>query len=537
MQNYFCEVLGGKAGEELVQRTEKRQNQWLWKGRVGGVLRAFTVVALVAVQVLFIFELANWLSEATVYYYAIVEIASFLIILSLVNDNRSDSYKIAWISLVMLMPVSGHIMYLLWGEKRQSRREKEQYNTVYREYLEHCELQEGMVEEYEKTYPTQARMARYLENRHFPLCRNNRVTYYPMGEDAFEAIFEDIAEARQYVFVNFFIVAEGRLFERMWELMRQKVQEGVEVLFLYDDFGTMFRTSEDTLEQMREQGIQIHVFNPIHSYVDKLYMNYRSHQKMVVIDGEIAYTGGINLADEYTNIIQRFGTWKDTAVRLRGEVAWHVAREFLQMWNATTKGDEPKQYPEHKPNAIFAENATYCQFFIDGPTVEEQTAQYVYMQMIGSAKRRLYITTPYLILDQQMKQMLCYAAKSGIDVRIITPGIPDKKMVKILTNYNYGILLRAGVRIYEYQPGFIHSKVILNDDSVLVGTINMDYRSFYLHYEDAVVISEEKSVEAVKADFMATLEESKQITYSMWQKRPYLWKLIQPFLNLYATLM
>lgn len=522
----------------MVQKAERRQNQWIWKRHISGGLRALIVALLVLMQIVFLIDLAWWLREATIYYYAIVEVASFLIILSLVNDNRSDAYKIGWITLVMILPLSGHLMYLLWGQTRQSAKEQKMLRGVQEDFWKNCDYSEEVLQGYEEKYPEQARLAKYLETRHFPMYRNNQVTYYAMGEDAFEAIFEDMKQAKRYIMVNFFIVAEGILFDRMREIMKRKAEEGVEVMLLYDDFGSMFRTSPQTLAEMRAEGIQIHVFNPIHRYTGKLYMNYRSHEKLIIVDGEVAYTGGINLADEYANLVNRFGVWKDTAVRLRGDVAWAVARSFLQMWNATVREEEPeKEYGRYKPDAIFAENETYCQFFTDGPVLEEQTAQYVYQQMVNGARRYLYVTTPYLILDQHMKQVFCYAAKSGVDVRIITPGVPDKKMVKLLTNYNYGPLLRAGVRIYEYEPGFIHSKVILNDDSVAIGTINMDYRSFYLHYEDAVVISDKKSVDTVKEDFLATIERSRLITYSMWEKRPYLWKLAQPFLNLYAVLL
>ncbi len=522
----------------MARKDERRQNQWIWKGHISGGLRALIVALLVLMQVVFLIDLAWWLREATIYYYAIVEVASFLIILSLVNDNRSDAYKIGWITLVMILPISGHLMYLLWGQTRQSAKERKMFHGVQEQFRKSCDYREEVLRDYEEKYPEQARIAKYLETKHFPMCRNNQVTYYTMGEDAFEAMFDDMKQAKRYIMVNFFIVAEGILFDRMREIVKQKIEEGVEVMLLYDDFGSMFRTSPRTLEEMRAEGVQIHVFNPIHRYTGKLYMNYRSHEKIVVVDGEVAYTGGINLADEYANLVNRFGIWKDTAIRLRGNVAWTVTRSFLRMWNATLEaGEAEKVYDWYMSDAIFAENETYCQYFTDGPVLEEQTAQYVYQQMANGAKRYLYVTTPYLILDQHMKQVLCYAAKSGVDVRIITPGVPDKKMVKLLTNYNYGTLLRAGVRIYEYEPGFIHSKVILNDDSVVIGTINMDYRSFYLHYEDAVVVSDDKCVNTVREDFLATIERSRRITYSMWEKRPYLWKLVQPFLNLYAVLL
>ncbi len=520
-----------------MDRMRKKQNQWIWKGQISSVLRALIVAFLVLLQMVFLIDLAIWLREATIYYYTIVEVASFLIILSLVNDNRSEAYKIGWISLVLLLPLSGHLMYLLWGKSKLTKKQKVAFASAEAEFRVNCEFMEGMVEEYGREYAGQERLAKYLEARHFPLTKNNRATYYASGEEAFEAIFEEVGRAKRYVMISFYIVAEGRLFERMYELLKKKAADGIDVFFLYDDFGSMFRTTNRTWEQMESDGIHIRIFNPIHRYTSKLYMNYRSHQKLIIVDGEAAFTGGINLADEYANLIERFGVWKDAAVKVVGDAAWTFARYYLQMWKIA--GDETKDldYEPYRPKTMFAENCTYCQFFADGPNHVDQCAEYVYQQIADTAKKTLYIMTPYLILEQKMKNALCFAAKAGIDVRIITPGVPDKKLVKLLTNYNYGELLRAGVRIYEYKPGFLHSKMIMNESCACVGTINMDYRSFYLHYEDGVVVSDEKFIESVREDFKRTLEQCEMVTYGVWLKRPYLWKMVQPLLNLYAVLL
>lgn len=515
----------------------KKQNRWVWKVRISGLLRAVIVAILVLIQFLFILYLSVWLREKTIYYYTLVTVASYLVILSLVNDSRSVSYKVSWITIVLLLPVSGHVMYVLWGQSSSYGKISSEIRRRVGYGYDFCEYSETTMSRYEELYRNQCRIAKYLESKHFPLYKNNQLSYYGMGEDAFEAIFEDLKQAKHYIFINFYIVAEGRLWERMHEILKDRLAQGVEIRFLYDDFGAMFRTSKYFRDELEEEGIQVRIFNPIHKYTSQLYMNYRSHQKLVIVDGEVAYTGGINLADEYANLIARFGVWKDSALRVRGEAAWGFAICFLQMWDATEPKTLFSDYLKYRPNAIFAENDTFCQVFTDGPAIRDNSAENVYHQMANTAQRLLYIATPYLIIDEKLRDALCFAARSGIDVRIITPGIPDKKMVKILTNYNYGSLLQSGVRIYEYTPGFLHSKIIMNEQSAVVGTINMDYRSFYLHYEDGAMVSDPAFLEAVAADFEKTFAESKEMTYADWLKRPLRWKIIQPLLNLGATLM
>ena len=515
----------------------RKQNGWIWKVRVSGILRAFIVAVLVLLQFLFILYLSVWLRETTVYYYTLVTIASYFVIISLVNDSRSVSYKVSWISIVLLLPVSGHVMYVLWGRTSSEGKISAEIRRRISYGYDFCTYAEETMQRFEQQYRNQSRIAKYLQSKHFPLYKNNQLRYYGMGEDAFEAIFEDLRQAKRYIFLNFYIVAEGRLWERTHEILKKKVADGVEVRFLYDDFGSMFRTSKYFPDHLVEEGIQVRIFNPIHKYTSQLYMNYRSHQKLVVIDGEVAYTGGINLADEYANLITRFGTWKDSAVRVRGEAAWGFAVCFLQMWDASEPKAAFSKYEAYRPSAIFAENDCFCQVFADGPAIRDNSVENVYHQMANTAHKLLYIATPYLIIDEKLRDALCFAARSGIDVRIITPGVPDKKMVKILTNYNYGSLLKSGVRIYEYTPGFLHSKIIMNEKSAVVGTINMDYRSFYLHYEDAVMVSAPDFLDAVRADFEETFAKSLEITYQQWKKRPLSWKIVQPLLNLGATLM
>lgn len=507
------------------------------KSYISGFFRVSLVGILVLIQMAIIVVLGYWLSGSGVYIYLFIEIASIFIIVGLVNDNRNSSYKIAWICIILLLPVTGHIMYALWGKSGSTKKIERKILACIEHGNTFLSYDTETAVSYAKRYPTKSRMSRYMESQSFPLYKNNQVTYYPMGEDTFEAIFKDIAQAKKFIFLNFFIVGEGVLWDRMKTTLLKKRSEGVEIRFMYDDFGASLRTSNGFRKNLEAEGIQTAVFNPIHKYTDKLYMNYRSHQKIIVIDGNIGYTGGMNLADEYVNLIERFGKWKDNAVRVEGDAVWGLTVTFLQMWEICKSG-EWMDYNTYRPTKVFPESEVYCHVISDGPANRPNNPiESIYKQIIHYAKKYVYITTPYLVIEDDMKQALIEAAQSGIDVRIITPNIPDKKNVKRLTNYNYGQLLEGGVKIYEYTPGFIHAKTIINEDCGIVGTINMDYRSFFLHYECGLWMCNRETIDVIKKDLLQTMDISKEITLEEWKHRPWHLKACQRVLNLFSTLM
>ncbi len=525
-----------KRGVRGMSKDLKEEVTGTIKSYLSGVLRAVLVGLLVLVQFALIIYLSFALREYTIYFYTALQALSIIVVVGLVNDNRNASYKISWVCIIAALPITGHIMFMLWGNRRGKKIEKGILTKLQRgtQYLEYSP---EVVKQFTERYPTKSRMARYLESNTFPLYKNNKVDYYPMGEDAFDAIIDEIEKAQKFILINFFIVGEGVLWNRIHEKLLRKLKEGVEVLFLYDDFGAMLRTPSSFRRNLEAEGFQIRVFNPVHRYTDKLYMNYRSHQKIIVIDGNVGFTGGINLADEYVNLVQRFGVWKDNAVRIEGDAVWGLTVTFLQMWEVCSTC-EPMDFTPYRPTRQFPDNDLFCQVFSDGPANNPRNpVENMYKQMIYYAKKILYITTPYLIIEDDMREALIMAAASGIDVRIITPFIPDKKNVKILTNYNYGRLLEGGVRIFEYTPGFIHAKTIINEDSGIVGTINMDYRSFHLNYECGVWFCDKDTVNVVKDDLLKTMEECTEVTYEEWRKRPLILKVQQMFLNLFSTLM
>lgn len=529
--------------ENRMGRTTEGQNRikeeltGRFKSNLSGFLSVCLVGFLVLLQIAIIIILPFLLQNITVYFYVVLEIFSIVLILSLVNDNRSPSYKISWICIALALPISGHIMYLLWGGRDSTKRLDDNIKQIMRHGQLFLKHNRELEETFYKEKPLEARISKYMTSQDFPLYANNKVEYYPMGEDAFEVIFEELKKAEKFILINFFIVAEGAIWDKIHEILLEKIKHGVEVKFMFDDFGAMIRTDKHFCRNLEKEGFEVQIFNPIHKYTDKLYMNYRSHQKIIVIDGNIGFTGGFNIADEYANLINRFGVWKDNGIRVEGDAVWGMTVIFLQMWEVCD-GRTEINYEKYRPTEKFDSNKVYCHVISDGPACNQTNPiENIYQQMIHYSERFLYITTPYLIIEDDMKHALITAVQSGVDVRIITPYIPDKKHVKLLTNYNYGYLLKHGVRIYEYKPGFIHAKTILNEKNAIVGTINMDYRSFYLHYENGVWISDLDTIHIIEQDFVKTLEECIEISYHEWLQRPVFMKIKQAFLNMFSTLM
>lgn len=511
------------------------------KGRVqnslSGFLRACIVAVLVAFQFAILIVLPFLLRQYASLFYLVMELFGVFTILALTNDSRSMSYKYGWLCITILLPVSGNIMFALWGKVGKKNKLNRRIKSTIQSVDRHLEWHPEVADEFRKKHPVSSRMSRYMEANGAPISKNNEARYYDMGENAFEDLFADLERAKKYVFIEFFIVAEGAIWDKMHDILKRKIEEGVEVKFLYDDFGALLRTSTDFAQKLRAEGFEVEVFNPIHKYTSKLFMNFRDHQKILVIDGEVAYTGGFNIADEYANLVDRFGIWKDEGVRLKGDVVWSMVVTFLELWAVCSK-NEAIDYERYRAEKTSIQSDMYCHVLRDGPALDTRSfVGSMYKQMIHYAGEKMYVMTPYLILEEAMIETLLEAVRRGVDVRIITPHIPDKKHIKYMTEYNYGILLKNGIRIYEYEPGFIHSKVVMNEHCAIVGTINMDYRSFYLHYENGVWIYDEEFRQAVENDFINTFAQSIEITYEDWKNRPLKMKIIQPILHVFDALV
>ncbi len=529
-------------GSEKREKREKKEETTLkrLKGRVqnslSGLIRAVVLGLLILLQVGFIAVLPLALHEYSSGFYIALEICGLVGILALTNDNRNFSYKFSWLCIILVLPVSGLIMFLLWGRVGKG-------NTLHKKIINQFHKTESWLvadpkleEDFVQKYPLEGQLSKYMYAKGSPIFKNNEFKYYATGEDAFEDIITQIAQAKKFILLEFFIVAEGALWDQVHEILKQKLQEGVEVKFLYDDFGAILRTGTDFSSKLRTEGFEVQIFNPIHKYASKLYMNFRNHQKMVIVDGNVGFTGGFNIADEYANLVERFGVWKDAGIRVEGDAVWAMTVAFFEMWEVTS-GQEIDLL-QYSPDREFNKNNGYCHILRDGPALGPQSyVGSVVKQIANYSIQRLYIMTPYLILEETLSRSLIEAKKRGVDVRIVTPGIPDKKHIKYLTEYYYGHLLHNGIRIFEYQPGFVHSKVILSDQTAMVSTINLDYRSFYLHYENGIWLHDAKTIRSVERDFEKTLKECKEIHYSEWLNRPRRIKILQYILNVFSTLV
>lgn len=506
------------------------------KSYFGGVLRALVVALLLLGQFAIIFLLSYELSKAGLYIYYAIEVIMVISIIGLLNKRASTSFKFGWLFIIAVIPLGGAVMYLLWGRERSTKKIRKKslnllsYGDRYLDYSDEAK------EHLSLKYPGFCKLVNYLEYSGFPLAEGNEYEYYNLGERAFDAVLEDMEKAKKFIFLNFFIVADGELWNRVKPVVLKKVSSGVEVRFLYDDFGSMFRTDRRFWKELEDAGVKVACFNPIGKYIAKLYLNYRDHQKMIIIDGHIGYTGGFNLADEYVNEIERFGHWKDGGVRIEGPGVVGMTITFLNMWGIT-KGKNSEAYSKYIAGITPKCEGGFSQFIMDGP--ENNPANPIAStinQLIYTANEYLYITTPYLLLEDDMSDALIQAAQAGVDVRIITPAIPDKRFVFLLTKYNYGKLLGGGVRIFEYTPGFVHAKNIITKDAGIIGTINLDSRSLYLHYECGAVIYDATLMDKVKKDFENTFEVCREISYKEWLTRPRIEKLCQWFFNIFSGL-
>lgn len=462
------------------------------------------------IQVIWFAIMLTLLSRYTQWITIVFRIFSVGMGLFLLNKNENSVYKISWVLIISSLPVLGGLMYLLFGNKHPSRRI---HWKIQREQMRLLpELTERKETEEELSLGDHAGIACCLSrNSGYPVYRNTQTKYYPLGEDMFRDMLQDLAEAKQFIFLEYFIISEGVMWKQILSVLEEKAREGVDVRIIYDDVGCLTTLPFHYIAKLEKMGISCMAFNPFRPLFS-LAVNNRDHRKILVIDGHTAYTGGINLADEYINLVEKYGHWKDTAVRVQGEAALAFLEMFLEMWDAfSAKKDKLSDFvPEITWKPVTA--AGYVQPFYDSPLDEKPTGENLYLNIINQAKKYVYLTTPYLIISDEMQRALVLAAGRGVDVRIITPGVPDKAIVYRITRSNYHDLLKGGVRIFEYVPGFIHAKNFVSDDEIaVVGTVNMDFRSLYLHFECGAVLYQTGTVADVKADFEETLFSAREV--------------------------
>ncbi|SFB25604.1 cardiolipin synthase [Clostridium frigidicarnis] len=501
--------------------------------------RMVVVGFLICIQLVFLITAIWKLSETFVYLYVLLIIISVAVVIYIISRTDNPSYKLAWTIPVLLLPVFGGLFYLLFGGKRISKTLKKQIARVsyYTEPL--LQQDKSIIDELEKKDKSIANQSKYIAKfSTYPIHKNTETEYLSPGEVFFYKLKKELKKARHYIFMEYFIMQEGLMWNSILDILEDKVKEGIDVRIIYDDVGCLRTLPNKYYKILESKGIQCIVFNKFVPFLS-LIMNNRDHRKITVIDGHTAFTGGINLADEYINEIERFGHWKDASIMIKGEAVWNLTMMFLQAWDFN-KGIR-ENYEKYRPHIHSTEKFHgdgYVQPYGDSPLDNEMVGESVYLNIINRAKNYVYITTPYLIVDNELITALILAAKSGVDVRIITPHIEDKWYAHIVTRAYYYQLIEAGVKIYEYIPGFMHSKTFVADDEVgVVGTINMDYRSLYLHFECGVWLYKTKSVFEIKEDFSKTLELSQNITLEECKNVKWSNRFIRSILRVFAPLM
>lgn len=526
---------------ERKLRVEKKIS--VEKGRQGLLKvifgRTAIIILIILAQLLFLLASFYFLREHVLYAYWLSQLMVAGIVIHIISKAGSPEFKMAWIVPILVVPIFGSLFYLFFHLQSGGNILNRRIQSLTEASKSYLETEPALKEKLKKEDPERANLVHYLENHgSFPAFRNTTVKYFPLGEDKFEELRFQLQKAKKFIFLEYFIIEEGIFWDSILEVLKKKAAEGVEVRLMYDGTCTLALLPPNYPSVMRKFGIDCKVFAPIRPALTTS-QNNRDHRKIVVIDGKTAFVGGVNLADEYINKKVRFGHWKDTAVMLRGEAVRSFTEMFLQMWNTTTRhAEDYSNYLEHEGFLGAYGAPGYVIPYGDNPFDDDQVGEMVYLHMLNTAHNYVHIMTPYLILSQEMLVALTFAAKRGVDVRIIMPHIPDKMYAFALAKTYYQQLLKAGVKIYEYTPGFVHAKVFVADgNSAVVGTINLDFRSLYLHFECAVYMHDVPQIADIENDYQATMAKSELITLEQCKKERLYIKVIGKSLRLFAPLM
>ena len=497
--------------------------------------RTVVTALLIVIQVAWLAALLLQLGNSLPAIQTVLRILSLVAILFVIKSDMNPSYKIGWILLIAVLPILGGLMYVIFGNKRPTKYMREMLRAQLEKSAEYLDTQESITGELDRGA---AGLFKYLEgSAGYPTAKNTTVRYYRVGEEMYADLLPELEKAEKFIFLEYFIIRPGEMWDGVLEILKRKAAAGVDVRIIYDDMGCIDILPANYNATLEGWGIRTMAFNRFVPAVS-LVMNNRDHRKITVIDGKVGFTGGINISDEYINVKERFGHWKDTGLMLKGPGVFNLTLMFLEMWNAFNKdGDGYAEFIPDSFEECGSADDGYVLSFSDSPLDNESVGESVYTDMLYQAKDYIYITTPYLAIDSELQTALCMAAKRGVDVRMITPGIPDKKLVYRLTRSYYPTLLRAGVKIYEYTPGFIHAKSFVCDDKLcVVGTINMDYRSLYLHFECGTLMYNNPEIKQVKKDDLDTMEKCRKVELSD-MKTNFLGELFDSFLRSVAPLL
>lgn len=498
-----------------------------------------TIILLLLAQFMFIIFTFIHLSEQYTYLNIVFTLIGLTLTIYILNQHTNPAYKLVWIIPLLAMPLFATIAYFIlvnqYGTKKLRKAHFKKRIDTNPFLMQDKKVLDNLESENKNVY----RLANYV-NKYggFPIYQNTTVEYFSSGEEKFEAMKRELKKAKRFIFLEYFIVANGEMWSAVEDILIEKAHEGVDVRFLYD--GMVSRLPYRYERKLREKGIKCYVYNPFRPMISTI-QNNRDHRKILVIDGHTAFNGGINIADEYINKVERFGHWKDSAVMLKGDAVWNFTMMFLQMWEIVSGERVAAQYDLYRPEknrTVQIESDGFVLPYGDSPLDDENVGEMVYLDIINSARDYIYITTPYLIIDHELVTAFGYAAKSGVDVKIIVPATPDKWYVKSIGWSYYRELMELGVKIYEYD-GFIHAKNFVSDDTTaVVGTINLDYRSLYLHFECATYMYQVPGVAEVKQDFLNTLENNcKELTVEDCVNRPLIKRMVSAILRTFAPLL
>ncbi|WP_425499394.1 cardiolipin synthase [Anoxynatronum sibiricum] len=524
--------------------------------------RTFFLLVSVLGQLVILIAVISRFNEYFALFYAFSLVLSLVAFLWVVNSRINPAYKIAWIIPIMLFPIFGGLFYLFLGRSKMSRQKAAKMKAHEAKVKEAMKAHEPetrrCLQVMEAHHVEAAVQSRYIADYGgYPPYEKVAGEYLSIGELKFQRLLSELKKAERFIFMEYFIIEEGVMWNQILEVLKEKAAQGVDVRLIYDDMGCLFTLPRDYHSQLESMGIQCGVFNPLIPVLS-LRMNHRDHRKITVIDGHTGFTGGINLADEYINEIVKYGHWKDTGIIIKGPAVWNLTVMFLAMWDYLKGLEEdyfqfhPSAHHHHNHNETGVADITdrpgsgaddlpetgFVQPFADSPLDDEPVSETVYLNMIYKAKKSVYITTPYLIIANEMVTALCAAAKGGVDVRIITPHKWDKWYVHVVTRTYYRVLVESGVKIYEYTPGFMHAKTFVVDDLYgVVGTINMDYRSLYLHFECGVWLYHTPSVKELTHDFLDTLKVCHQVTMKDFQQVRWYTTLLGSVLRVFAPML
>ena len=529
--NKFINKNKNKTSKILLLKKSKRGVMRIVFGRTG------VIIFLLLVQIALLITVLRFLGSLVPYTVGTLLVFSTLTAIYEINSEHNANVKLSWVLLILLLPGFGGLLYIFIQAAVGHRTLRKRFKLIVKETKKEFVIQEDLMEKLKVKNKGLYNLATYTgKTGGFPIYEDTSTKYFPLGEDAFKEMLIQLKKAEKFIFLEFFIVDEGYMWGKILSILVDKVKQGVEVRVMYDGTNEFALLPHNYPEKLRKLGIKCRVFAPIRPFLSTHY-NYRDHRKILVIDGRVAFTGGINLADEYINRIEVYGHWKDTAVMVEGQSVESFTLMFFQMWNTNQK-QRSYMTELYRSKPLDKKEKGYVLPFGDSPLDNDKVGQMVYMDILDRAKDYVHIMTPYLIIDGEMMASLKFAAKRGVDVKIIMPHIPDKKVVFAQSRSFYKELIESGVKIYEYTPGFMHAKVFVSDDKkAVVGTINLDYRSLYHHFECALYMEEVSTIAEIELDFKYTLKKSQIVTLEDINGYNIFMTLAGKILKIFAPLM